>query len=96
MIVIAIGKRLECSDCLCERNERSIETSEDLGHEGVLREEALDTTSTTYENAILFGKFVDTKNCDDVLKILLTLQDLLRTVSDTEVLFTDVARIKNA
>ena len=96
VVVVAVGQRFECRDGFSNRYEGSVEAGEGLGNEGVLRQEALDTTGTANEDAILFGEFVDTKDRDDVLQVLVSLQDLLGAVGNTEVVLADLARIKDA
>ena len=54
-----------------------------------LTQEALDLTSTIYDDLLIFGKFFHTQNSNDVLKVLISLENLLYTNCNFIVLFTN-------
>jgi hypothetical protein len=96
VVVLALGELLERLDRLADRHEGAVETSERLGHERVLRQEALDPASPADEDLVLFGELVDAEDGDDVLQVLVALQDLLDPLGDGVVLLADVARVEDA
>ncbi|KAG1647569.1 hypothetical protein GQR58_030489 [Nymphon striatum] len=57
-------------DGFVDTGEDALLTGEDLGHEHRLAQEALDLTGTVNRDTVLFGQFIETKNGDDVLKLL--------------------------
>src|ERR1700733_6204682 len=56
VVVLALGQRLERRQGLLERDERSVETGESLGHEGVLGQEALDPARALDQDLVLLGE----------------------------------------
>ncbi len=47
------------------------------------------------QSFILFGKFFHTKDCDDILQLFVTLQNLLYTTGNFVMLLTDDIRLQN-
>jgi peptide chain release factor 1 len=66
-----------------------------LGHQQVLRQEALDAPGPPDELPVLFGELVDAEDRDDVLQVGVALQDALHLVGDPEVLVADVLRVED-
>src|SRR5664279_1850839 len=96
LVEIASGETFERLDGLLDRHERSLHARELLGHERVLRQEALDASRPADDDLVLLGEFVDAENRDDVLQFPVTLQDLLGALRDVVVLLADVLRIQDA
>src|SRR4029077_12815413 len=71
-------------------------TRELLGHVERLRQETLYLSPRTHGKLVVFAELVDTKNRDDVLQILISLQRLLHRLRDVVVFLADNARIENA
>ena len=61
-----------------------------------LAEELLSLTRTVNGDLLIFSKFVHTKNCDDVLQVLVVLQELLDASSHAVVLFANDLGIESA
>src|SRR5688572_14486331 len=59
VVVLALGQLLERVDRLVDRHERAVEAGERLGHEGVLRQEALDPARPLDEDLVLLRELVD-------------------------------------
>ena len=61
-----------------------------------LREEALHTTCAVHGQLVLVGELVHAKDGDDVLKLLVTLQNLLDTLCTLVMLLSYDQRIEDA
>ncbi|KAG1647571.1 hypothetical protein GQR58_030489 [Nymphon striatum] len=83
-------------DGFVDTGEDALLTGEDLGHEHRLAQEALDLTGTVNRDTVLFGQFIETKNGDDVLKLLVALQDFLHATSNVVVTLANHVGVKNA
>src|SRR5690606_38115447 len=59
VVVLAVADRLEGGDGLLQRHEHARGSGELLGHEHVLRQEALQTPRPVHDDLVLFGQFVD-------------------------------------
>src|SRR5262249_3395685 len=68
------------------------ETGELSRNEEGLREELLDLTSAGDDQLVVFGEFVHAQDRDDILKIFVTLQDLLHVARYLIVLLADNLR----
>src|SRR5690606_28084251 len=64
-------------------------TGEHLSDEHRLCKELLDLAGPVDGDAVLFGKLVDTENCDDVLELLVALEHFLDTPGDCVVTVTN-------
>src|SRR6185295_11259247 len=60
-----------------------------------LRQKPLDLAGAIDYLLILFAQLIDAKNRNDVLQFAVTLQNLLHTASNTEVLFADNAGLQD-
>src|SRR6185369_4748978 len=67
-----------------------------LRHVERLRQEALHFASSSDGQLLVFAQFVDTKNCDDVLQVFISLERLLHHLRYVVVLLPHDARIENA
>ena len=95
-VVLAIDDFLEAADGIGDLDVLAGEASELLGNVEGLRQEALNLTGARHCELLLFRKFVNAENGDDVLKILVGLQGTLDALRHIVVLLTDDARIENA
>lgn len=81
---------LEGADGVLERNETTLDTSEDLGDLERLRHETLDLTSTLDSQLVLLRQLVHSENGNDILERLVVLEDLLDSGGNIVVLLSDL------
>src|SRR5690625_2759572 len=93
VVVLAVGDLSEGFHRLAQGHRGPHYAGELLGHVGVLGQELLDPPSTVHGDLVLFGQFVDTQDCDDVLQFLVLLQDRLDPGGHPVVLLTQVTRV---
>ena len=96
MIPLAVTQFFEAFDRFVARSDLPLLSGKRFGDEERLRQETLDTSSAMYDQLILFAQFIDTENCDDVLKFAVSLQDLLNATSNLVVTFAHDQRIENS
>ena len=89
-VITLTGKNgLEGGNGVLKVNELTLDTSEDLSDSERLAEETLDLTGTLDGELIGLGKFVHTKNGNDILERLVLLENLLDAGGGLVVLLTD-------
>ena len=96
VIVLAFDDLLEGADGVFDLDVGAGDAGEDFGYVEGLRKEALHLAGAGDGDLVLFGELVDTEDGDDVLKVLVTLEDLLDALSHVVVLLADDARRENA
>lgn len=94
-IVVTMEDLLAGGDSVLERDELTLDTSEDLGDSERLAHETLHLTGTLDGELVLFREFVHTKNGDDVLERLVVLEELLDTGGNVVVLTADDGGVKH-
>ena len=94
-IDFSVENHLESADSLAQRHEYALETGKLLGHMEGLREESLGTTSTVNHQLVVVGELVDTKDGDDVLKLVVFLEELLHSLSGIVVILSHDIWVKN-
>ncbi len=94
-IVVTTEDLLAGRDGVLERDELTLDTSENLGDSERLAHETLDLTGTLDGKLVLFGKLVHTKNGNDILERLVVLEELLNTGGNVVVLTTDNGGVKH-
>src|SRR5208282_4085778 len=67
-----------------------------LGHKERLREELLDLARARHRNLLVFAKFVDAQNGDDVLQVFVSLQRLLNHLCHIVMILPNNSSIKNS
>merc|ERR1712084_199025 len=77
IIMFTVNNLFKSSDTICKRNKLSGLSSKDLSDMEWLRHELLYFTCTRYSKFIIFGKFIHTKDSNDILQSLVILKDLL-------------------
>ena len=70
----AVENHLESAYCFAQRHKDAFEAGELFGHVEGLREETLGATGAVYHELVVVGEFVNTKNGNDVLKLVVFLQ----------------------
>jgi len=95
MVPFALDQLLARANRLRHFNVLSGESSEHFGNTEGLREESLDPSCAPYQDLVLLGQFVHSKDRDDVLKISISLKDSLHFPCHRVMLFTDDLRIEN-
>src|SRR5699024_4141592 len=96
VVVLTVTKSLEGGDGLLQRHEHARVAGELLGHEHVLRQEALQATGPVDDDLVLFGQLVHTEDRDLVLQVVVALQDLLDPLGHVVVLLAHVLRVEDA
>ena len=77
-------------------DDLTILAGELLSNMEVLAKELLHLTCAVNDDFLIFRELVHTKNCDDVLEVLVVLQDLLNANSNAVVLFANDLGIESA
>jgi hypothetical protein len=88
-IVLTVKNLLEGSDSVLKRDKSSLNTGENLGDGEGLRQESLDLSSSLDGQLVLLGKLIHTKNGNDILERLVSLEGLLDVGSNVVVLLAD-------
>ena len=94
LVSFAIENPSEGRDGVFDLDELSIEAVEFGSDEERLGKEVTDTSCTVDGELVLFGELIHTKDGDDILKILVSLEDGLDLSCDFVVFLTDDIRIK--
>ena len=87
---------LEAFDGLLELDIFASKTGEGLGNKKWLGKESLNFSCSGNNQLVFVAQFDHTKNGDDVLKILVTLQNLFDSLCRIVVIVADNVRIKNS
>src|SRR4051794_3555888 len=82
IVVLTVANLFEATNRLGQRCDLALLVRERLGHEERLRQEALDSAGAIHDLLVLFAQFLDAKDRDDVLKLAITLENLLHAASD--------------
>src|SRR3954470_3587890 len=82
VVVLALEDLGEAADRLGDRHVGARRARELLGHVERLRQEALDAPRAAHDELVLVGELVDAEDGDDVLRLLVTLEDVLVAARD--------------
>src|SRR5690242_11357660 len=93
--MLSIENLFEGTDGVGERNIFSWCTRELFSHEERLRQELLDLTCASDSLLVVVTQLIHTKNGDDVLQILISLQHFLHRASNVVVFLSHNLRIEN-
>ncbi len=96
IIVLAFADLTEATDGVFEFDELPGDVGELLGNEEGLGEEALDTTSASDGEFVVFAEFVHAEDGDNILEVFVALEDLLNHTSDAIVFFADDMGVEDA
>src|ERR1700730_10239310 len=96
IVVLAFVDFLEALYRVRDFNVAAGRAGELLGDVERLRQEALDFSCSRHANLLVFAQFVNAKNRDNVLQILIGLQCLLHALRYVVVILAHDARIENA
>src|SRR5262245_18017786 len=95
-IVVDAGYQfLETSNGILEGYELALQAGELRGHVERLREEPLNLSCPCYRELILLREFIDAKNRDDVLTVLIPLEYSLNLLSNRIMLLAHYSGIEN-
>lgn len=89
VVTLSAQNSLEGGNGLLKVDERTLDTSENLGDGERLGQETLDLTSTLDGKLVGLGKLVHTQNGNDILEGLVLLEDLLDTGGGVVVVLTN-------
>ena len=96
VIPLAVTQFFKAFDRFIARSDLPLLTGERFGDEERLRQEALDASSAMHDEFVFFALFIDTENCDDVLKFAVSLQNLLHATSNLVVTFAHDQGVENS
>jgi peptide chain release factor 1 len=89
VIVLALKDLLERADGVLQRNETTLDTSEDLSNSEGLGKESLNLTGTLDSKLVSLRQLIHTQNGNDILKRLVRLEGLLDLGSNIVVLLAN-------
>src|SRR5262249_35122234 len=73
IVMLTLDNFLKAFDCVGNLHVLAFEACELLGNEEWLRKESLHLPCASHSKFVVFGEFIDSENCDDVLQILVLL-----------------------
>ena len=82
-------------NCLANWNITSFQTCKLCRNVEWLGKESLDLSCSGYDQLIFFGKFIHTKNCNDILQFFVFLKNFLYSTGYFIVFFSDNVWIQN-
>ncbi len=87
--MLAIQNFTETAHGVTSLHVFTIQAMEFLSHKHRLTQETLNFTGAGNQHLVIFAQFVNTKNGDDVLQVVVFLQNLLHFAGGTIMLFTN-------
>ena len=89
MVPLSVTKLFERPNGVFELYIHSGDTNKLFSDEECLRKEPLDFSSPTNDNLVFLRQFVNSKNCNNVLKVFIALQYLLYLTRDPIMLLSE-------
>src|SRR5258708_36643439 len=95
-VMLCINDFAKCPDRVLEINVFAFQPGELCSNKEGLREETLHLACTRNNQFIFVGQFVKSKNCNNILQLLISLKHFLYVLRSVVMFITDDARIKNS
>ena len=95
VIPLAVTQLFKAANGVFQRSDLTRLAGKHFRDQKRLRQESLDAASAVYDQFVLLGQFINTKNRDDILEFAVSLQSRLNAASNVIVTITNVVRIEN-
>src|SRR5690349_14007682 len=96
VVILTRDQFLEAADRLFQGDEFTFESSELFSNVEWLRKEPLNLTRTSYRQFIFFRQFVNPKNCNNILQVLVPLEDAFNLLRYIVMLLAYDAWVENS